>query len=290
MQIVKIMGGLGNQMFAYAFAMALRELGREVALDVSWHDRHEAHNGWELDRVFELDMPIAAEGDRNRLADLSDGFHSRLRRKLFGPWRGHIVERGDGYDPRYRELAGDAYFDGYWQSPLYHAGIEAAIERSFRFPADLEPGAVACLRASEGRIRIGVHVRRGDYTESEELGGVCGQAYYEKAIAALAGQSKEPLLLFFSDDLDWCKDRLGGRFDSTYVDWNRGADSWRDMRLMTLCDRLAISNSSFGWWGARLGRFGRAIAAPDRWYGGRHRDNPSIAPAAWIRIPAGGEA
>jgi hypothetical protein len=278
-QIVKVMGGLGNQMFAYAFAMALRGLGRQVALDVTWHDRHVAHNGWELDRVFELDIPLASESERDGLADLGDGFGSRLRRKLFGPRNGHVVERGNGYDPCYLELTGDAYFDGYWQSPLYHGGIEAAVERAFRFPADLEPGAVACLRASDGRIRIGVHVRRGDYTESEELGGVCGEAYHRRAISLLRQGAPDAALLFFSDDLDWCRERLGGGSDAFYVDWNRGSDSWRDMRLMTLCDRLSISNSSFGWWGARLGQRGRAIVAPDRWFGGRHPDNAHIAPS-----------
>jgi hypothetical protein len=66
------------------------------------------------------------------------------------------------------------------------------------------------------------------------------------------------------------------------------------MRLMTLLDRLAISNSSFGWWGARLnlgkaGGSGGKVVAPDRWYGGSHPDNKEIAMQGWIRLKSGGK-
>lgn len=289
MQIVKVMGGLGNQMFAYAFALALRRLGREVSLDTSWHDRFQAHNGWELGRIFKLDIRECDDASLRRVADLDPDPLSRVRRKLFGPRAGHFVERGCGFDGRYLETTGDAYFDGYWQSPRYHEGIEAEIEKTFSFPGDPEPEAARLLNT--GRIAIGVHVRRGDYLKSEALGGVCGETYYRRAIAGLAEGERDVVVAFFSDDLDWCRDRLSGRHDAVFVDWNRGADSWKDMRLMTLCDRLAISNSSFGWWGARLGtRPGRRIAAPDRWYGGKHPDNHDIAPPGWIRTATGGEA
>ena len=289
MQIVKVMGGLGNQMFAYAFALALWRLGREVRLDASWHERNTAHNGWELGRIFRLEIPECGETERDTLGDLADDFGSRLRRKLLGPRRSHIVERGCGYDHRYREIGGDAYFDGYWQSPRYHEGIEAEIEAAFRFPEGLEPQASAFLEASAGRTRIGVHVRRGDYVGSASAGSVCDEAYYGRAIASLSEGAVEPLLVFFSDDLGWCRERLGRGREAAYVDWNRGADSWRDMRLMTRCERLAIANSSFSWWGARLGaEGGRRIAAPSRWYGGGHPDNLEIAPAGWDRIEAGG--
>jgi len=285
------MGGLGNQMFAYAFALALRRLGREVALDVTWHDRNRAHNGWELDRIFGLSIPICSLADRDRLGDLGDGFAQRLRRRLVGPRRGHVKERGTGYDPRYLGATGDAYFDGFWQSYRYHEGIERQIEAAFRFPPDLEREGHERLEGAGGRTTIGVHVRRGDYLESDALGGVCGEAYYGRAIGALAAGAVEPLVFFFSDDLDWCRDRLGRERDAVYVDWNRGSDSWRDMRLMTRCDRLAISNSSFGWWGARLGENpDRMIVAPSRWYGGKHPDNTEIVLPAWMRVAAGGQA
>jgi len=287
--VVKVMGGLGNQMFAYAFALALRELGREVKLDSSWHERHEAHQGWELGKIFPLAIPECSEAERDALGDLHDSVMARARRKIFGARPLHRVERGRGYDPSFLKVAGEAYFDGYWQSPRYHEGIEPLIEAAFRFPAGLEPEGEALLTSAAGRALVGVHVRRGDYLEGDKLGGVCGEAYYGRAIAATRDGLVDPVFAFFSDDLDWCRERLGRGLEAIYVDWNRGGDSWRDMRLMTLCDRLVIANSSFSWWGARLGADrGRMIAAPDRWYGVRYRDNKDIAMPGWLRIATEG--
>jgi hypothetical protein len=291
MQIVKVMGGLGNQMFAYAFALALRKRGRDARLDVTWHDRNRAHNGWELARIFPLDIPLCTVEERDRLGDLSPSFGSRLRRKLLGERRGHFKERRPGYDERFLGIEGDAYLDGFWQSPRYHEGVETEIEAAFAFPAGLEPEARACLEAAKGRRAVGVHVRRGDFLSSEALYGVCSESYYRLAVETALEGARDPLILFFSDDLDWCRDRLAPGRDAVYVDWNTGPESWRDMRLMTMCERLVIANSSFSWWGARLGRSGRAermIIAPSRWFGGELEDNPDIALPGWIRIDSRG--
>ena len=283
------MGGLGNQMFAYSFAMALRNLGREVALDTTWYERNRAHNGWELDTIFELDIGECSREERDRLGDLDARFVSRLRRKLFGERRGHFKESGPGYCRDYLDMRGDAYFDGFWQSPRYHKGIEGEIEATFAFPADLEPEGRACLDRARGRSLVGVHVRRGDYLSSEALFGVCGEAYYRGAIEAILEGARDPLVLFFSDDLRWCEETISSGLDAVFVDWNRGDEAWRDMRLMTRCDRLVIANSSFSWWGARLGAAGRPVLAPSRWFGGTLPDNPEICLPGWIRMDSKGQ-
>jgi hypothetical protein len=282
MQIVKVMGGLGNQLFAYAFALALRKLGREVKLDISWYERIEAHNGWELERVFGLGLPLCSRQERDRLGDLDRRMILRLRRKIFGERPGHIVERGPGYDSGYLGIHGDAYFDGYWQSPRYHVGLESEIETAFRFPASLEPEAQRLV--DSGRPIVGLHVRRGDYMTASALGKVCGEVYFQAAISSLTVGLEQPLILFFSDDLAWCAERLGRGLDAVYVDWNAGGWSWRDLRLMTRCDRLAIANSSFSWWGARLGRPGRQVFAPDRWFAAGHADNKELVLPGWTKL------
>ncbi len=286
MQIVKVMGGLGNQMFAYAFALALRGRGREVKLDVTWYDRNRAHNGWELGSIFDLDIPACSREERDALADLDSSLTSRIRRKLFGERRGHHKERRPGYEGRFLEIPGNAYLDGFWQSPRYHAGVEGEIEKAFAFRGPMEARGEELLLSADGRDLLGVHVRRGDYLESEALSEVCTEAYYRRALAAAREGARNPLVVFFSDDLAWCERRLATGLDAAFVDWNRGSDAWRDMRLMTLCDRLVIANSSFSWWGARLGARDRAIFAPSRWFGGDLRDNPDIAMPGWNRLEA----
>jgi hypothetical protein len=287
MQIVKMIGGLGNQMFEYAFALALRKLGRDVALDPSWLESNWAHNGWELPDIFKLDIPLCSVEDRERLGDIKRDFGSRLRRKLLGHRRSHVLERWSGYDPRFLAIGGDAYFDGFWQSHRYHEGADAEVEAAFLFPGEIEAESRRCLEAATGRTTIGVHVRRGDALKNPFMGAVCDEGYYRRAIETLKTDAQDPVLVFLSDDLDWCRERLGAGHDAVYVDWNRGKDSWKDMRLMTLCDRLAIANSSFSWWGARLGTDSRRpIVAPSRWFEGKHPDNLDIAPPQWTRVAA----
>jgi hypothetical protein len=222
--------------------------------------------------------------ERDRLGDLSPRFSSRLRRKLFGEKRGHCKEPRPGFHRRFLEAPRDAYLDGFWQSPLYHEGIEAEIDAAFAFPRGADPRGDALLGDAAGRSLIGVHVRRGDYMSSEALYGVCGEDYYRRAIEVLLEGAANPLVLFFSDDLDWCERTLSSGLEPVFVDWNKGEDSWKDMLMMTRCDRLAIANSSFSWWGARLGRADRPVVAPSRWFGGDQSDNPDIALPGWIRL------
>ena len=94
------------------------------------------------------------------------------------------------------------------------------------------------------------------------------------------------LLCIFSDDLDWCREHIGGKIDDlevVYVDWNKGVDSFRDMQLMTLCKHNIIANSSFSWWGAWLGQQkGKVVIAPSKWVREPIVNNPICD--NWIKL------
>lgn len=57
----------------------------------------------------------------------------------------------------------------------------------------------------------------------------------------------------FSDDIGWVKQNLELGKDAVFVDWNNGTDSPLDMYLMSQCKYGIIANSTFSYWGARLG-------------------------------------
>ena len=182
---------------------------------------------------------------------------------------------------------GDWYFSGYWQSARYYEGREAEVRDSFAFTVPFKSRDRDFLESLRGRLTVGVHVRRGDSLQFPKVDGVCGETYYRDATAAALEGARDPIIVFFSDDLDWCRDRLSSLGDAVYVDWNRGEESHADMRLMSLCDRLIIANSSFSWWGGYLGRPDRRVFAPSRWFAAGFKDNTDIAPPGWIRIPVG---
>ena len=62
MKIVKILGGLGNQMFQYALFLSLKERfpHEQVMIDTSCFRNYPLHNGFEVDRIFAQKAPVAS--------------------------------------------------------------------------------------------------------------------------------------------------------------------------------------------------------------------------------------
>lgn len=292
MHIVKVSGGLGNQMFQYAFSEELRRrTGRAVALDTNGYETYGLHNGYELERVFGVKAVYASLADVDALSTRPLGIVRRFRRKYF-PKNSHLIDRYFGFYEKVFEREGDTYFDGYWQSEKYFSSVADIARRAFSFGSGLGDRNEELL-ASLARPCVSVHVRRGDYLKSANQ-AVCGKDYYVRAIVAALSAGDANSLLFFSDDVDWCREHLSdAAIPSVYVDWNRGKDSWRDMAIMARCDHNIIANSSFSWWGAWLNPNPnkrvyapavwnrRQIATKDRYYSFRFDD---IVPANWIKV------
>lgn len=292
MKIVKVQGGLGNQLFHYAFARALEErTGDEVFLDLSTYGYAAAHNGFELDRLFAVRYRVAAESDIDRLGTRPLDPLSAARRKFLTK-RTHHIDRLFSYDPRVFGLKGDRYLEGWWQTESYFAPIEGRIREELAFIAD--PGERNRIAvAGDAAELAAVHVRRGDALKNPDT-WVCTEAYYRRALEELRRRRGAPRVLVFSDDLDWCRDKLGLDLETTtFVDWNRGTDSWRDLWLMSRCGAAVIANSTFSWWAAWLNPDPKKLVmAPERWSLARPRPFSyyryafdEVVPAAWTRIP-----
>ena len=118
-------------------------------------------------------------------------------------------------------------------------------------------------------MSVGIHVRRGDYLKEKQYLGICELDYYTKAIDIMKEHFVCPSFYIFSNDLEWCREKLEvltGKENTVYVDWNKGNESYQDMRLMSYCKGLIIANSSFSWWGAFLNQEeNKFIVAPKRW-------------------------
>ncbi|GAB6276970.1 MAG: hypothetical protein SAMD01599839_15100 [Rectinema sp.] len=132
MKIVRVSGGLGNQLFQYAFARALEErTGDEVFLDFSTYEYEAAHNGFELDRVFAVRYRAARNEAVERLATHPPHGLSQLRRKYLTK-QTHHIDRVFRYDPRVFALEGDRYFEGWWQTEKYFAPIAENLREELR--------------------------------------------------------------------------------------------------------------------------------------------------------------
>lgn len=291
--ISHIIGGLGNQIFQYAVgrAVSLRRNMR-FALDVSGFDRYKLHNGFELNKAFNLNVPIANQSDFDGILGVRSSSIVRkfLTRDTFRCLRGSrfIVEPHFHFWPKIQNLQNSSYLVGYWQSERYFTELESVIRSDliFRSPMSLEDLRIATTISAANAISL--HVRRGDYaTNPETLAehGLCGLDYYHAAVRYLVEHTNDPVFFVFSDDTHWVKNNLSLGYPLYFVDHNRGQDSYNDMRLMSMCKHHIIANSSFSWWGAWLNSSkDKIVVAPKRWFANTKRDTKDLIPAGWIQI------
>ncbi len=317
MKIIIFAGGLGNQMFQYAFFYANRKKHRDLKATTFWYNANKSHNGFELDKVFnvskkgfifsgskaEKKLPEhkensvktgnAKENLARQQAELKNVSQSKvtkiIRRILNNNPFVTFKEFGDSkYFANIFDKKGLMILSGYWQNQRYFIEEKNEIAEIFQFvPFDeSENGAKNRLAAEKIKETnsVSIHVRRGDYVSNPWYDGVVTIEYYQKAVDFIKNNVQNPQFFVFSDDLDWCKAELKLPENAVFVDWNSGKNSFRDMQLMSLCRHNIITNSSFSWWGAWLNRNPEKIVIrPKKWIAeSAGLDFEEICPEEWM--------
>lgn len=274
-KIIIFKGGLGNQMFQYAFYLRLRSRYPHSYYLFDIDRSQKVHYGYELDNIFKINSEKSIMGYR------------RLYRVC--PFLGRVFKSVDHkiycqYDEAY--LNGDyplARYNGYWQSEDYFKPIEEVVRKAFVFQEELiskKTKEQALLLQNSDSVAI--HVRRGDYLGLSESYGLCSEIYYYEAISFMREHVLNPKFVFFSDEINWVKEHINCE-GATYVDWNKSVDSWQDMYLMSCCKHNIIANSTFSWWGAWLNfNKDKIVIAPKPWV--NFSPDYDIVPKEWIRI------
>lgn len=286
MIIIKIMGGLGNQMFQYALYRKLLYLDKNPKMDANFFSRFEVHNGLELENVFNIKIQHAQNEDITKLGDVQFNLIARARRKAGIIKKTHIMpSRYDTarYMPAIFEYD-NVYLDGYWQSEKYFADIKDIIKGEFKFGGQLLGRNGEIAQKIEEENSISIHIRRGDYLSIPLYQNICTKEYYKAAIDFINKRIKSPQYYVFSDDINWCRTNLQ-LHDAIYVDWNRNENSHYDMQLMSKCKHNIIANSSFSWWGAWLNdNPDKIVVAPNKWFNDHKIYQQDIVPDSWIKL------
>ena len=291
MVITNLIGGLGNQMFQYAAGRAL-SLERNVSLrlGISGFENYGLHQGFELQRIFNCPAEIAFEADVRGI--LGWQYLSSIRQLLSRPSmaafrrEGLVVEPYFHYWQEIKNVPSDCYLMGYWQSEKYFLEVATQMREDFSFRLPLENQNAELAKQINQVNAVSLHVRRGDYAhnpKTTEAHGLCSLDYYQAAIRYVAERVTPPHFFVFSDDIAWVKNNLKIDFPHQYVDYNHGAESYNDMRLMSMCKHHIIANSSFSWWGAWLNpRMGKIVVAPKHWFSNQ-TDIQDLLPQGWVK-------
>lgn len=277
--VVRLRGGIGNQMFEYAVGRCVAEKhGRELFLD---------------DLALREDPP----GATKRLYSL-DAFQIQAhltsqKRIAIGeevPVLAQVVECRRGFHEVI--LAPSPYpciyLQGFWQDERYFLEIQDLLRQEFRFRPGLWQESPWQSRITAEQSPVCVHVRRQDYlAKPGQRLGFIGKEYYDQAARLMAGKVGNAHFFVFSDDLPWCEENLTFSQPYSFVRHpGPPADhTVTDLRLMAMCRHFVIANSSFSWWAAWLGTDAeKVVIAPQRWYQISERDSKYITPPNWLRL------
>lgn len=292
MIISHLIGGLGNQMFQYAAGRAL-SLERHVPLylDVKDFAGYALHNGYELDRIFNIKAQLAGNDELKKV--LGWRAYSPIRKKLYRPQltklRGNrmFVDTQFSSWRQINEVPNDCYLMGNWQTEHYFDKVREIVRADFLFKLPAVGRNAELAGKINNSTAVSLHVRRGDYVvnpATQAFHGLCSLDYYRRAIDYVTNRVANPEFFIFSDDISWARENLHLEYSCHYVDHNKGDESYNDMRLMSLCKHHIIANSSFSWWGAWLNsRLDKIVVAPRRWVLSDF-DASDIIPSAWVKI------
>jgi hypothetical protein len=299
MVIVRLVGGLGNQLFQYAAARRLTyKLKTQLKLDTLFFRNQELRT-YSLD-PFNISAPFATVFDLAALRGKANRrpwirtLHYMSKILTRRQWATIHEDQLMPLDENVLQASGDIYLDGFWQSEKYFADAEDIIrsEISFRFPPSGLNHELAEMIGSAQSVSI--HVRRGDYIASPQtfhIHGVCSINYYRECVDRISGLLSRPHFFVFSDDPVWCKENLSFLSPATFISHNHGKRGYEDLRLMSLCKHHIIANSSFSWWGAWLSSFSeKTVFAPAQWFRDASIDTRDLIPDSWIKVPNNAES
>jgi hypothetical protein len=284
MIIVKITGGLGNQMFQYAAGRRLSLL-HQVPLKLDLREyAGPTHRKFDLD-AFHVQYEPATEDDIRRYA--KNNFLFRLRNRIVPvPYRRFYRERFFHYDRKFEKYPSDVYLKGYWQSEKYFKSIEPVIRREFTMKNEFIEHVSAISEKIQQENSVAVHIRKGDYQSPEALKmhGILPAAYYWEAIGMIKSKISNPAYYLFSDDEGWAKNFLQSE-NIVRISGVHSRTRFEDFFLMSQCRHNIIANSSFSWWAAWLNKNpGKIVMAPQKWFNKGPKDTQDLIPEGWILI------
>ena len=282
---VKLVGRIGNQLFIYAAAEAIRQKrGRNEK--IVFYDESILREGWknsledyDLKNVeFRHDYSKLNFATRLQMALVLRFYkwfkltrENRVRRykfeKFFQPILNllGIISCVDGYTKVITPFARNVYMNGYFQSEKYFQGCEDLLKKTFsyRLPTLKKKDSVRQLLQRES-VCISIKV---EHNVGHPSFDVCDKSYYTRAIDYITKRIDKPLFFICSDNVPYVLDHFIDTDKYDYLCQDKELDVSDSLAIMGTCKNFIIGNTSFGWWAQYLSNNeNKIVVAPDHWY------------------------
>ena len=302
MIVVKLIGGLGNQMYQYAYGLQLaEEYGEPICFDTDYYPA-----GKPL-ALYNLNIPQyplwktvgISEKEQKKAVFQQKCFHvlqkairvlgktDRTGDKLLSHYapKGYVFN----FDPYYYDIAKcdkpNKYIYGYFQGEQYFSKCKEQLKEYFKVRQPLGECALAYQEQIQSSNAVAFHIRLGDYKNAANVDlDVCSIAYYRRAIAHICANIENPKFFVFTNDVALASKMLEFPAGSVFV---QGTKDYEDFALMQQCRHFVLSNSTFSWWAAYLAENPeKMVTVPEKW---RHSevDEPAIYMPYMTKLPIG---
>ena len=280
MIIIKLNGGLGNQMFEYAFGRSIQlSIKDALILDIEAFDesnRNYSLNNCNLDEEIKI-----IKGKKFRFLKFLSKLNKKLMFKIlefYGLffWKSSLYKK---IDIKKLNINKKNIFYGYWQSEKYFSKHSNIIKKELLIKTKPTKKALMYLEKITSTKSVCLHIRRGDFVKYNI--DICSADYYNSSIEKMKNMIKNPVFYIFTDDLNWVKENIKiNKNHFTIIDQDLA--DYETLRLMYNCKDFIISNSSFSWWAQYLSKNkNKIVFAPNKWYPNGYRDK-SIYLSNWI--------
>jgi hypothetical protein len=283
MRIVKLWGGLGNQLFQYVFAHYIESLTNEKVYFVG----EDAKLDLSSLKINRLNIRMNESGlEQLKICESYFKKYYRIKRKLIqilpNLKRNVLVEKDS--TAFITQIPKAHIFDGYWQDLSYLENHQSTIREAFQFKnTGIFNESPYLKQIQQDTQAVALHLRRGDYLQSGYHYGL-GIEYYKAAIEKICQLVEAPHFYVFTNDLDWTKEHLAIYPNMVFVDHSNFKDAdLFDFHLMSQCKHNVIANSTFSWWAAWLNsNSDKQVVAPSQWYNGKSNILASkLLPSTW---------
>lgn len=283
---IRFMGGLGNQMFQYAYYKSLEKQGMDVYANLNWYKDHAVP--FELSKVF----PKATVRQDKKIFEYLSRWNQKVKKvfNIFAEKVAHkelfyVEEKEDAVFDKRALAVKNGTFNGYWQTDKYFENIKEEIRQIYT-PEAADKGIKHWMKQlKQSDNAVSVHIRRGDYLNTSDMyGNICTLDYYKRAMKEIAQEIDQPVYYIFSNDDAWVREQFEGE-NIVFISQKEfeSYENWYDLLLMSCCRGNIIANSSFSWWAAWLNAHkDKIVIAPDKWLNGS--DTRDIWCKGWKKI------
>jgi len=257
MIIIKLSGGLGNQMFQYAYgrSLALR-LNKVIYFDAGLYAQKIKvvdQRIMKLEKFPKISLSLM-ESSGILFSRLPHFFRRLILKYSILRYLFNINLIKEGREINLERIGKNNkinYFDGTWFSFHHFDDFAGEIANVFTFSEEIKAANSDILNEINKSSAYFVHIRRGDYIK---LGWDLKSDYYKKAILALNKRENSIKLFVFSDDISWVKDNMKflNDYNIRFITCSGNDADLEELLIMSRCKGGIIANSTFSWWAAWL--------------------------------------